>query len=170
MDGEATKELPSALSGYDRAAVEVFFERAAVRRAQLESVIANATERRERAASAQARNRALAQDAQRELAAIRADAEARAAQIVVAARLEAQVLLRAAREQAGSANDAGSFIDLRDSDSRRSANGTNDHGDELSYATLASAARAESTYDEAAASDYFEYLRGALPIDAPGAE
>ena len=66
MDDEATTDLPSALSGYDRAAVGVLFmERAAARRAHLEAVILEASARRERAVAAQARNRAIVQDARR---------------------------------------------------------------------------------------------------------
>jgi hypothetical protein len=156
MDDEATTDLPSALSGYDRAAVQVFMERAAARRSQLEAVIAEASARRERAAAAQARNRAIARDAQRELEQIRTVAEDRAAEIVVAGRLEAQLILRSARERVAGA----STINLSDAES---------DGDSLSFAALASTSHAGDSYDEVAAADYFEYLRGGLPV-TPAAE
>jgi dsDNA-specific endonuclease/ATPase MutS2 len=159
MDDEATTELPSAQPGYDRAAVEVFFERAATRRSRLEVVIAEASARRDRAVAAQARNRAIALDAQRELEEIRANAEDRATQIVLAARLEAQLLLRSAREQAGIDAENALLIDLREP-----------QPESLSYAHLAASARSDETFNEAAESDYFEYLRGAIRIDAPGTE
>jgi len=163
MDDEATTDLPSALTGYNRAAVEVFIGQAATRRSQLEAVIAEASARRERAAAAQARNRAIAQDAQRELEQIRAEAEDRAAQIVLAGRLEAQVILRSARERVANAPT----IDLSAAEPRNSANSA---GESLSFENLASSSHAGDAYDEVAAADYFEYLRGGLPVNAPAAE
>jgi cell division septum initiation protein DivIVA len=149
MDGEASMDLPSALSGYDRAAVQGFLKEAAIRRAHLEGVIADASERRERAIATHAANRAVVEGAQRELAEIRAHAEARASQLLVAARLEAQLLLRAAREQASRVEREERSVDLR--------------GHELLDAALDGSV---GVTDE----DYFEYLRGALRVDSPGAE
>ena len=195
MDGNASTELPpgagndlpqvlppalpNALHGYDRRAVEDFFERAATRRARLVEVIAAATARREQAVDAQTRNRAIAHDARRELEEIHAAAESQATQIILEARLQAQLVLRAARDGVGAEN----VVDIRDSD--RSANGSGparngttangtpnggaSNGGTLSFANLAPTSLAVGNY-ESSTTDYFEYLRGALPIDTPGAE
>jgi hypothetical protein len=176
MDDEATTDLPSALTGYARAAVEVFIEQAATRRTQLEATIAEASARRERAAAAQARNRAIAQDAQRELDQIRSDAEDRAAQIVLAGRLEAQVILRSARERVANTptidlNAADlNVADLNAADLNANVNASEARNTANSFATLATSSHADDDYDEVAAADYFEYLRSGLPVNAPAAE
>jgi len=136
MDGEATTGLPSALRGYERAAVEEFFERAGAKRTRLEAVIAEASARRERALAARVRNEAIAQDARREIEEIRADAEARATQILAEATHEGQLVVRAAHEYAEAAVRSSTVIDLRES-----ANGDRDHG-EPAFAVSADASGA----------------------------